>query len=360
MTRRQAEDSVRQAGGEPVGQVSRRTSILVVGMLGWPILPDGTISTKLRRAEQLGLSIVSEADFLERVGLTECRDALHKTYPIEQVEALVGVDAQTLRRWEQFGLIRSIDGRYDYQDLVSLRTLCALMGQGVRLEKIGASLAELSAVLPGIYRPLAQLSLVAECPDKLLAELGEVKIDAKGQLMLDFGERLGSQAVTTSSSARQDAARWFERAQVLEDGELYAEAIKAYQEALVLTADDAVVHFNLANALRAVGRSSTALTHYSRATQLQPALACAWYNLADLKEELGECAGAAECLQQALMADSDYADAHFNLALVYEKLQRPDDAHKHFNAYLQLDPDSEWADCARQHLALAAVERMSV
>ncbi len=51
MSRREAERVVRDARGVPVSGVSRRTSIVVVGMEGWPLLPDATVSRKLQRAE---------------------------------------------------------------------------------------------------------------------------------------------------------------------------------------------------------------------------------------------------------------------------------------------------------------------
>src|SRR5262245_13391017 len=70
MTREEACQIVREAGGEPTPAVSRRTSFVVVGMEGWPLLPDGMISNKLKRAEAISLRghcihIISEAAFLE-------------------------------------------------------------------------------------------------------------------------------------------------------------------------------------------------------------------------------------------------------------------------------------------------------
>ena len=70
MTRREAIELVKSAGGTAVTTVSRRTSIVVVGMNGWPLLPDGTVSRKLARAETLNrggarIRIISEAAFLD-------------------------------------------------------------------------------------------------------------------------------------------------------------------------------------------------------------------------------------------------------------------------------------------------------
>ena len=51
ITRKEARDLVHAAGGQTVSAVSRRTSMLVVGMDGWPLLPSGEIASKLQRAE---------------------------------------------------------------------------------------------------------------------------------------------------------------------------------------------------------------------------------------------------------------------------------------------------------------------
>src|SRR5215813_11301897 len=53
LSRKEACQIVYDGGGEVTPSVSRRTSLVVVGMEGWPLLPDGMISSKLKRAEEL-------------------------------------------------------------------------------------------------------------------------------------------------------------------------------------------------------------------------------------------------------------------------------------------------------------------
>jgi len=79
-------------------------------------------------------------------------------------------------------------------------------------------------------------------------------------------------------------------------------------------------------------------------------MAVSWYNLADLQEEDGRLEEAQSSLLRAIEVCPGYADAHFNLAWCCERLGRPEDARTHWAAYLKLDPASEWADVARQHL----------
>src|SRR6185503_19689733 len=96
MSRQEAHRIVREAGGEPMDGVSRRTSMLVVGMEGWPLLPDGQVSRKLRYAEGLrekghGVQILSESAFLESAGLEERRPALRKSYSAAEVSQLLKI-----------------------------------------------------------------------------------------------------------------------------------------------------------------------------------------------------------------------------------------------------------------------------
>jgi hypothetical protein len=53
MTRAEAFEVVRQHGGTPSQAVTKRTKLLIVGELGWPLLDDGRPSNKLTRAKIL-------------------------------------------------------------------------------------------------------------------------------------------------------------------------------------------------------------------------------------------------------------------------------------------------------------------
>src|SRR5690606_18216831 len=131
MSRREAHDLVRSAGAEPLEDVTRRCTLLVIGMRGWPLAEDGRLSAKLQRAQQRqggrgGIQIVSELRFREMAGLAEPQEA-SKHFDIDRVAALSGVSTDTIRRWERFGLVHAdADGRYDFQDIVSAQTLAQL------------------------------------------------------------------------------------------------------------------------------------------------------------------------------------------------------------------------------------------
>jgi hypothetical protein len=79
MTRAEAFEVVRQRGGTPSQAVTKRTRLLIVGELGWPLLDDGRPSNKLSRASSYAIPVASERRFLEWIGKA-VPDNVHKTY----------------------------------------------------------------------------------------------------------------------------------------------------------------------------------------------------------------------------------------------------------------------------------------
>jgi hypothetical protein len=64
--------------------VTKRTQVLIVGELGWPLLDNGRPSNKLSRATVLGIPIVSE--LASKDATTKSRDSL-LTGPRERTAA---------------------------------------------------------------------------------------------------------------------------------------------------------------------------------------------------------------------------------------------------------------------------------
>lgn len=357
MSREEAYRLVRESGGEVTSGVSRHTTFLVVGMGGWPLLPDGMVSSKLERAEELirrghGLRIISEESFLGLAGHRNRQSpSSPKTYPAEDVCRLLKISHQTLSLWEQFGLVCSQAGLYDFQDLVSLRTIAELVGRGARPETIATSLQSLASVLPGTGRPLAQLKIVVDNPRALLVDLGETLITPSGQLLMDFDGRPRSEGTVVPLDHERSVEEWFEFGQACEEVENYPEAAKAYHNATKVAGRLPEAWFNLGNVLRLQQQPRAAMEAYQKAIDEDPRMACAWYNLADVQEELGNVGESAASLHKALEVLPSYADAHFNLALCYEKLERKAAAKRHWAAYLKFDTTSQWAKIARGHLS---------
>lgn len=71
----------------------------------------------------------------------------------------------------------------------------------------------------------------------------------------------------------------------------HAEALEAFRAALVLNPREAILHFNVGNALRNLGRTAEAVAAYDEALALAPNFAIAHHNRATCRLKLGDLAG---------------------------------------------------------------------
>jgi tetratricopeptide (TPR) repeat protein len=363
MTRAEAETIVARAAGRVVRGVAGHITMLVVGGGGWPLMETGRVTRRLLQAEKLRdagkpIRILSESAFRELVGLESGAAPGDKTLDLGQVASLLGVEARAVQRWEQFGLVRSCDGRYDFRDLVSLKTVTGLVSRGVSPVVIRRSLDSLNGLLPGVDRPLAQLSILVSHTGELVAELEQSFLTTSGQMEMRFDgspEQLDaheplSLAKELERSEARDSGHWVDAGLAHEAADEFAEAEKSYRRAAAAAPQDATPEFNLGNVLMATGRLEAASERYLQAVALDPSHAKAWFNLAHAQESLGRKGPALRYLTRAVAADPLYADAHYNLADLAERTGDMRTAEMAWSEYLRLDPYSEWAREARRRL----------
>ncbi len=362
LTRPQAENLVKAAGGKPVATVGPSTTMLIVGMGGWPLLDNGKLTEKLAAAERIGprCQILCEEAFRERIGIAgSSNEPRAKSLTLNRVCETLKVEPAAVRRWEMLGLVRSRDGLYDFQDLVSLRAVAELTAKGVGASQLSTSLRALAAHLPGIDRPLAQLNVLISHSGSLAAELEEVLLTPSGQLELNFATRRPAESTavpihSVEADARSNADREFDaRLQAAVDienaGDMKA-AEAEYRRLIERWPTRALPYFNLGTVLLSQGRYADALRHFELSLQRAPGHAAAWFNRAHAFEQLHRLEEAKSSLCEALKIDADYADAHFNLADVAEKLGDRALAERAWSAYLRHDPFTEWAVEARRRL----------
>jgi tetratricopeptide (TPR) repeat protein len=335
MKRDEAFALIRAQGGTPLRGITRKTNILVVGELGWPLLADGKPSKSLGLAKSYGVTIASERLFLEWAGKTP-RDDQVRTYSIEQISALSGMSPAAIEELTQFGLLDCRNERYGFRDLAAARQLVGLLRSGVALSTITKSLREIRKWLPDAA--LSNLRLAPASADTLLVEQMKGWTDKTGQFVLPV------------ESAQENADALFEQAQAAEEAGEGAEAQRLYRKVMRLDPDDPTASFNLGNLLRSAGRNAEAELAYRAATKADPGFAEAWYNLADLFEEQSQDEEAVACLKRALTADPTYADALFNLGLLHQRRNNHDEAVLCWRRYLALDRDSPWATRAQRAL----------
>ena len=335
MKREEAFGLVRRHGGIPRRGLTRKTGVLVVGELGWPLLPDGRPSKSLGLAKSYGVPIASERQFLEWAGRAIPNDQV-RTYSATQLASLSGLAPDAIEQLTALGLIDRRNEQYGFRDLAAARQLAELFGSGVSLSTITRSLREIRKWLPDAG--LSNLKLRPSSADTVLIEHGQGRTDKTGQFMLPVGD------------AEESPDDLFEQAQAAEQAKDAATAERLYRKVMRLDPGDPAAAFNLGNLLRAGGRQVEAEAAYRKATKADSRFAEAWYNLADILDDHGEPDKAIAALKRALEADPDYADAIFNLGLLHQRVDRPAEAAGYCRRYLALDSDSSWAARARRAL----------
>jgi tetratricopeptide (TPR) repeat protein len=271
------------------------------------------------------------------------------------------VSANRLRTFERMDLVRPAAGpdegaRFDFRDLLSLRSLVALLDRGVSMRRIRRSVERVRERWPELERPLGALRLADGGGERLVVQHRGSLLDPDGQLLLDFAAAPVADPTPVAelpavASGPRTALEWFERGCQLdiEDGTL-AEAIEAYTRALELDPLLADAHCNLGTAYYNRGERDAARASYEAALAQLPAHREANFNLGNLLEEAGRREAAIHHYKRAVTADPCFADAHLNLALLYEKIGAGRRGREHWRRYLQIAPDGTWAEVARQRL----------
>ena len=172
-------------------------------------------------------------------------------------------------------------------------------------------------------------------PARALGGLGRALGRAEGiQFLLS---ELGIEAPTPRSAARQ----WIERGAELEQEELYASALEAYQKALELAPDEAVVHVALASAYEGLDEPGKALDHLKEAAELEPDNPAVQRFLGRMQCIQGRFEPCIAALEKAVGAEPDEVLGRIWLAMAYEQ-SAGDNFEKALAQYqdaLEIDPD---------------------
>ncbi len=356
MSRREARDWIVQSGATYAARTGKETSVLVVGQGGPPLGEDGRLTRDLLEARRMqseggSIEIISEEEFLIRIGHEERQEGLHRLYTTEQLSRILDVDKRQIRTWIRHELIRPVRVVrrlcfFDFRQVASAKALGQLTESGVTPAQIRKSLSELGTWAASDSSALSQLEVLEQETD-LFVRTNEGKLaETSGQLRLDF-EGAQSAAQQPSDLSGDD---WFERAILAEEEGDLVSAAKAYGRAAVEDGPEPESSFNLGNVLYTLGHKKDAAKWFERATHLDPDYVEAWNNLGNALGEDERYEEAIHAYRRALILEPLYADAHFNLAETLAHVQREDEARPHWEAYLSQDPHSAWADVVRDRL----------
>jgi tetratricopeptide (TPR) repeat protein len=272
-----------------------------------------------------------------------------KGYTTRDVASLLGLTEGQIRSYARAGFFTPERGprneyRFDFQDLVLLRTAAALVRARVPARRIARALATLRDELPR-GRSLTELRITAVGDDIVVSDGGAPWEPESGQFHIDFD--IGEFAASVEPLARGVAARaeeesrgersadeWYALAIELEAVSII-EAARAYMQAIDADPSHSDARVNLGRLYHEDGQLEDAEEQYRAALDASDN-AVAAYNLGLILEERREIIEAIGAYEHALAIDNHLADAHYNLARLYETTGDARMAIQHFSAYRTL------------------------
>ncbi len=114
-----------------------------------------------------------------------------------------------------------------------------------------------------------------------------------------------------------------------------------FRRALVVTEDNFVIHYNLANVLARRDNSAEAIFHYRQTLRIKPGFSDAHINMGNTFSLLENNEDAVRHYRTALKFQPENAKLHVNLAMALEKTDDPDKALEHYLEAIRIDPDNE-------------------
>jgi tetratricopeptide (TPR) repeat protein len=357
MSRRDAGQLVRRHGATVLDRPDASVHLVVVGEEELPLAegegPEQWFDESARLAAEKGdLEIITETQLWHRLGLVEHEQDIHRLYTPAMLAELLGVPVAIIRRWHRRGLIVPVREvrrlpYFDFQEVAAARRLAELLAAGVSPAAIEKKLSALANFLPGVARPLAQLSVIVQGKQILLRQ-GDGLIEPGGQMRFDFDAwdvaEPPERAIPSTADQMCNLA-----AELEEDGQLSA-AAEMYRAAMAAGGPKPEICFMVAELLYRQGDLCGARERYYMAIELDEDYVEARANLGCVLAETGQRDLAVAAFEGALRFHGDYADVHYHLARTLDEIGQGVRAVGHWERFLALAPDSPWADEAAVRL----------
>ena len=342
-----------------------RRSLGRVGEAGLPLADlsatEEWLDQPTREAADRGtLRVATETQLWQHLGLVDQEQDVHRLYTPAMLADLVGVEIGIVRRWHRRGLIKPVRmvrqlPYFDFQEVATARRLAELLAAGVKPWELERKLEVLARYLPDVERPLAQLSVIVEGKDILLRQ-GDGLIEPGGQLLRLWppGSQGGQPAlggespISLSASGFADRLARSPRVAVWPPSWRTTGSCEMYQAAMAVAGPSARGLLRWRAALP--DRRSDAARDLHMAVELDEDCLEGRANLGCVLAELGQLELAVAAFEGALALHEEYADVHYHLARTLDQLQRPSEADRHWRRFLDLAPDSPWAEQARSRL----------
>jgi tetratricopeptide (TPR) repeat protein len=273
-------------------------------------------------------------------------------YTAREAARLLDLTVAQIRGYVRAGFLSPERGprgelRFNFQDLVLLRTAKALVKARIPSRRVRAALRSLLEQLPE-GRPLSGVHVMAEGDRIIVRDGDEVWNPESGQRLFDFevselAEKVAPLARRQAEAARRDADQltsedWFQLGVELE-ASVPDQARDAYRRVLELDPFHIDARLNLGRLLHEIGQLGAAEAHYRAAIEARPDDATAWFNLGVALEDQDRLPEAIEAYRLAIELDPDALDAYYNLGHLYDRAGRPALAIRYLNLYKKLAED---------------------
>jgi tetratricopeptide (TPR) repeat protein len=335
--RKEAQALVIRHGGSTADEVTARTTLVVVGAEAGP---HAEKSQKQRKAEDLGVRVISENDFCRMTGIQPPEDLKQQYYGQRDLLSMYpGLREDHLRYLQKWGLIRPVmrthtETYYPFSDLLLIRQVSAELGSA----PFRAILRSLQAARSG------QLTF----DFRIDAEPARI-IRLKRPKPKDIAKEPGKEAFIPLSTPQTLAEEYFMKASALDvDESRHNAAATWYRKALEIDPYLVPALINLANIHYGKDELAEAQALYERAIGLDTGCFEAHFNLGNIHHDLGRYRRALVCYRAAVTLNPHYPDAHFYLAVTLEKTGQSAEAKPHWKSYQQLAPNGEWAELASE------------
>jgi tetratricopeptide (TPR) repeat protein len=301
--------------------------------------------------------------------LAEPETSSASRYTPAMLAELVGVSVSRVRAWQRRGWIIPAEQHhrlalFDFDGLSAARQLATLHRLGASPQLISKKIKEIQQQFPDVRRPLSELTLILDGRTLLVRRTGNL-IEPGGQLRIDFDAfameeedspailpsptvLLSRQAPLTEQASAGKLAAW--AADLDEAGDLRA-AAEMYRAALAAAGANPELCFHLAEVLYRSNDLSAARERYFQALELDEDYVEARANLGCVLLDLGEHELAISAFRGALASLETFADVHYHLAKILDQLNRHAEADQHWQRFVELAPESPWADEAQERLS---------
>jgi tetratricopeptide (TPR) repeat protein len=335
--RKEAQALVIRLGGAAADEVTARTTLVVIGAEAGP---SAEKSQKQRKAEDLGVRVVSENEFCRMAGIQPPEDLRQQYYGQRDLLSMYpGLREDHLRYLQKWGLIRPVmrthtETYFAFSDLLLIRQVSAELGSAPFRTILRSLQAERSGQLTFDFRIDAEPARI---------------IKLKRPKPREIGREPGKDTAVPLAAPQTLAEEYFMKASALDaDESRHNAAATWYRKALEIDPYLVPALINLANIHYGKDELAEAQALYERAIGLDPDFFEAHFNLGNIYHDLGHFKEAAQCYRKALHLNAQYADAHFYLAITLEKTGHSAEAKPHWRAYQVLSPNGEWVELARE------------